>query len=522
VIALRPAITLSPEDWAAAERRFPPRLPLDETFLARPLLSSIGAMAERYPSQRAVIDDHGTITYAALMEAIDGVSRRLASSGAAEGPVAVLLRADIASIAALFGCLAAQRPCVILDAGLPAERLGALMAGAGAPISLSTVSGSIEIKVHRSAEPSPTRSVLGPDDPAVILPTSGSTGQPRLIVHSQRTLANRTFVRIHGARLSVADRVLSAGAIAAFGTLAHVLSTLCAGATLRLLDLRAVGLGGLLTALADDRISVLRGGVSILRALAEADRARVRSATRMVRIVWLGGELVTAEDVAGSRDMFPPDTEVVVGYGSTECISFRQIIARDDTNGSGVVPVGYPDTGASAVLLDEDGTIVESGAVGELVVRSRYNALGEWENGALTHGRLRPDPADPDCRVYFTGDLARQLPDGRFVILGRRDRMLKIAGQRIEPAEIERALMSLDGVTDAIVLPLERAESRILVGFVVAPRDMIRNGHPSAWRSRLRDVLPSHMVPARVVALEAFPRLAAGKIDAEALLRAMR
>ncbi len=128
-----------------------------------------------------------------------------------------------------------------------------------------------------------------------------------------------------------------------------------------------------------------------------------------------------------------------------------------------------------------------------------------------------PGGAPGGARVYFTGDLGRARADGSLQVVGRKDRMLKLNGQRIEPAQVEAAIRAVADVADLCVLPRRSGDAVTLVAFVVA-RARGRETIAATLRARLREHLPAPMRPARIVVLDALPRLASGKVDAVALL----
>jgi acyl-coenzyme A synthetase/AMP-(fatty) acid ligase len=180
------------------------------------------------------------------------------------------------------------------------------------------------------------------------------------------------------------------------------------------------------------------------------------------------------------------------------------------------VPTGMlmPDT--AATIIDESGEHCARGEVGELLIRSRYNALGEFVDGRMVPGRLEPDPTDPARRIYRTGDLARCDGEGIFVVLGRRDRMLKINGQRVEPAEIEGVLRRNPDVNEAEVLIHARNGATALMAFVVAMPGR-EPGLVMSLREQLRKSLPGFMVPSQIVLVARMPMLPGGKLDTQAL-----
>ena len=124
---------------------------------------------------------------------------------------------------------------------------------------------------------------------------------------------------------------------------------------------------------------------------------------------------------------------------------------------------------------------------------------------------------DPRCRILHTGDLVRLRSDGFLDIIGRKDRQVKIRGIRIEPGEVEAALRAQAGVADAAVLPRRIGKSVSLIGYVVPRSATRRTISPSSLKAALKPLLPAHMQPQRIYAIEAIPRLPSAKLDMKAL-----
>ena len=167
-------------------------------------------------------------------------------------------------------------------------------------------------------------------------------------------------------------------------------------------------------------------------------------------------------------------------------------------------------------LLDETGHAALSGQPGELVLRSRHIACGEWRDGCCVPGRMQPDPSLPGWRILRTGDLMRLGPDGMLRFVSRADRQIKINGVRIEPAEIESVLRSTPGVADAAVVARRRGPGMVLFAYVAADAERHRALH-ALLRDRLRAELPAAMRPAQIIWLERMPYLPGGKVDLRAL-----
>jgi len=203
-------------------------------------------------------------------------------------------------------------------------------------------------------------------------------------------------------------------------------------------------------------------------------------------------------------------------YASTEggVVSMLPIPADDPRTGA--LPSGFAAPGLDISILDETGTPVADGAAGELVLRGRYLALGEWRDGGLVAGRLRPDPADPARRIFPTGDVFRREPDGMLRFLSRLDRQVKINGVRVEPGEVEAVLRRHPGVSDAAVLAIEHDGAVSLRACVAAPE-----GDTPTLRAELSrllaDALVPAMRPAQILVLDRLPSLPGGKTDTQAL-----
>jgi len=279
---------------------------------------------------------------------------------------------------------------------------------------------------------------------------------------------------------------------------------------------------------------LVREGVTVLsqvpstfeRAVDELDR-RPELAPTSLRYVVFGGEPVnpgTIRRFAGHL----PGVDVVNGYGITETTVFTTF-KRLDLSDTPVAPsdvqnIGRPMGTMSIELLDPDGHPVPDGSVGEIVISGpavSRGYLGRPQETARAFGVHAPGPkaAEHDGRRprrwYRSGDLARRLPSGDLVFVGRRDRQVKIRGYRVELEEVRSAilgtgLLSGDAVTDVRSGP---TDAPTLVAYV-DERDRERI---PALRARLRELLPAPMVPAWFVTVDDWPTTANGKADLEAL-----
>ena len=179
------------------------------------------------------------------------------------------------------------------------------------------------------------------------------------------------------------------------------------------------------------------------------------------------------------------------------------------------MPVGYPVEGIELLLIDENGKEVGDDQIGEIVVRSRYLALGYWRRPDLTEAKFFPDPEGGDKRIYRTGDLGRRRSDGRFEHLGRSDSRVKIRGFFVETVEVESVLVRHPAVREAVVLARQDGSGdKKLVAYIVP---QARTPTVGELRIYLKETLPDYMIPSAYVLLDTMPLTTTGKIDRQAL-----
>ncbi len=449
------------------------------------------------------------------------------------GRVALLCANDVYTPAAVLGALKAggqyvplhvrhplaRNALVLDDAGarvLVCDRAhrataDALAARASAPVAVVTM----EDDVGRFSTVAPGR-YAAPLDPCCILYTSGSTGRPKGVVHTHRNLLYNTWIYVDPHPFGPGDRLSLLHSLTAIGSGTALYAALLNGATICPVDPVRAGAAALATWIDRERVTVLHVVPTVFRHLARALGAERRLDT--VRLVRLGGEAVTRDEWLAFRALCPEHASLLMGLGSTECGNARQAIWPWSADPPGaVLPVGREVPEKETWLQDPDGNVVPRGTVGELVVRSEFLFAGYWRQPELTARVLQPDPDGSAARVFRTGDLGREDADGHFRHMGRVDFQVKIAGNRVETAEIEHALRRVAGVEDAAVVLRRRGRDGVgLVAFVAT------GGAPLAsaptMRAALREQLPLHMIPAAFVPVDVLPLLSEGKIDRRTLM----
>ncbi|HWS56154.1 MAG TPA: amino acid adenylation domain-containing protein, partial [Pyrinomonadaceae bacterium] len=491
----------------------------------------IEEQVKRTPDAVAVEFEGELLTYAELDARANQLARHLRGLGV--GPdalVAVMLERSAGLIVSLLAVLKAGGAYVPLDPEYPAERLAFMLADSGARVLItqSKLASSLpehgarvvaldaereEIALH-NADTLPGWAAA--DNLAYVIYTSGSTGRPKGVAIEHRQLVN--YVSGVTERLGLA----SVKGFALISTFAADLGntvlfpSLCGGGCLHLLSAETATDPDLLSDyFSRHAVDCLKIVPSHLAALQGSRPERILPRQKLI----LGGEASGWQWVETLRRAAPA-CEVFNHYGPTETTVgvLTYGAAEGSRGGAALLPLGRPLPNTRVYILDEKMRAVPVGVRGELYVGGAQVGRGYLGRPALTAERFVPDPfsGETGSRLYRTGDLARYLDDGVLEFLGRADDQIKVRGYRIEPGEIEAALLGHVAVRECVVLAREGAGGeRRLVAYVVAEEGAALDA--AELREYARGRLPQHMVPGWVVRLGRFPLTPNGKVDRRAL-----
>ncbi|WP_235567260.1 condensation domain-containing protein, partial [Lysobacter sp. Root604] len=339
----------------------------------------------------------------------------------------------------------------------------------------------------------------------------GSTGMPKGVMVEHRSVVNLwlSLERAVFAGLAKAARV-GLNASITFDSSVKSLTQLLSGRTLVIFP-QAVrqDSAALLAHLREHRVDAFDCTPAQLEMLLGAGFAS--GGETGVSTVLIGGEAISLSLWERLRQIDGVEFHNV--YGPTECTVDATTCALDAAESPSI---GKPLSNMQIYILDAQGGPVPVGVAGELHIGGDGVARGYWNREALTAERFVRDPfsADPQARMYKTGDLGRWRPDGTIEYLGRNDFQVKIRGFRIELGEIEARLAACAGVREAVVLAREDVPGdKRLVAYLAADQDLA----VAELRARLSVELPDYMVPSAFVVLDAFPLTPNGKLDRKAL-----
>jgi glyine---[glycyl-carrier protein] ligase len=471
-----------------------------------------------------VFEDEARLTYRELDERANRLAHHLRELGVRPSSrVAVCLHRSPEMVVAVLAVLKAGGAYLPLDPANPADRLGYMMSDAAVPVVLtasglrerlpSSDASVVELDrdwpaVARRPATRPPRTA-GPRDLAYVIYTSGSTGRPKGVMIEHHSVANFLVGIHHLFQMGPHDDVLQFASLGFDVSVFEIFSALTAGARLHLARQETLlSVRDLTRFMRQHRISVTDIPPAVMTLL-DGD------AFPDLRIAFVGCEAYSGSLV---NDWVRPGRRFFNGYGPTEAtvtVIVEECVGNDWRASP---PIGRPMWNVQAYVLDHNGQPVPPGVPGELHLGGVCLARGYLNQPELTARKFIANPFvdDPAARLYKTGDLVRQLPDGRLEFLGRIDSQVKLRGLRIELGEIEVALRQYPPARDAVVvLRADAAGQRQLVAYVLAGEGA--RPEPARLRAHLARTLPPYMVPAAFVVLDAFPLNPSGKVDRAAL-----
>ncbi|MEU5940240.1 amino acid adenylation domain-containing protein [Micromonospora sp. NPDC047548] len=504
----------------------------------------IERQARRTPAGVAVTDGDTALSYHELHTRAEALAETLRQRGVGVGGlVGVLLPRSVPFAVAVLAVLKTGAAYVPMDPSNPPARLRYMFDDTAAPVVLTCAELAhlvpdgaallvpgldtpvTEAEPGRGAGSSgggpkrrPRRRPMpSAEDLAYVIYTSGSTGRPKGVMVTHRGVCNYVRWAAQAYRLQPGDAVPLHSSIGFDLTVTSLLVPLSSGATVLMIG-EHLGPEALGEALRHRRTAF--GLVKITPSQLDLVNHQLSPAEMAdrTRCFVIGGENLRADQVAPWR-AHSPATALVNEYGPTETVVGCAAYEVDPaTPADGSVPVGRPIANTELYVLDAWLNPVPAGVVGELYVGGAGVARGYLHQPSLTAERFVPHPFSsvPGARLYRTGDLVRRRPDGNLEYLGRTDNQVKLRGFRVECGEIEAAIRRCLPDSDVTVqLRRDDPDDPQLVAYVAGGAEI--DGRAATLRTALAAELPSYLVPAAFVLLDALPLTGNGKVDAAAL-----
>lgn len=416
-------------------------------------------MAWEHPQALAVIDAHGSLTYAALVERAMAVACALHEAGCrAQEPVAILLPKGLDQVVAAYGVLLAGAAYLPLDINAPAARRDRVLHSAQVRhvLGLSPTPLPDGLSWHAMDQLAPAsadfEAVEGsPDDLAYVIYTSGSTGEPKGVMISHRAALNTVQDINRRFQVKATDRLLGLAQLSFDLSVYDLFGPLAVGGCLVLPDpARGADPSHWTELVQRHQITLWNSVPAQLHMLAHYLQAEPRPLASL-RLALLSGDWIPL-NLAPQLKQLLPDLALVALGGATEASiwsNLHPIGAIDPAWRS--IPYGLPLANQGFRVLDDQWRDTPTWVPGELYITGVGLAQGYLGDTALTEARFFAHPLDGQ-RLYRTGDRGRYLPGGELEFLGRDDGQVKIRGHRVELGEVDAALLATPGVASAVSL----------------------------------------------------------------------
>lgn len=514
--------------WNETERPYPHQ---------QTILDLVREQIRQRPDAIAIRCGEDALTYAQLGQRIEQIATQLHQQAIGRGDrVAILLPRSPDLVAAMLAAWRVGALYVPLDQEFPSKRLAFMLADADVKATitdadLALLIGNANLLLLNDEKPTsqPSSIVHRPssaNDSAYIIYTSGSTGRPKGVEITHRAVVNC---------------VLGSQSLLEFGAGDSLLALTTVSFDISVVELfMPLVVGGILV-LGED--GLVGDGLRLAEQITKVQPTYVQATPSTWKMVlaagWQGDPAlhIAATGESLSREL-AQQLLARVGrlwnlYGPTETTVYATAcpveLAPDQP-----IRIGRPLPNTQLYILDEQMQPVPIGAVGELYIGGDGLARGYWQRPKLTaesfvNYELQITNYEESSVVrrpsslvlYKTGDLARYLPNGDVICLGRIDNQVKIHGVRVELGEVESALQSVPGVRDAVAAAWYDSQGNVqLVGHVIMGHVITTGSQtltPADIRTQLRDLLPTVMIPSRYMFHEAFPLTASGKVQRAAL-----
>ena len=524
--------TVSEQEYAQLAR-------INDTGLALPsttLAELVAEQASRTPDAPALADAHIELNYRQMREQVVALANLLRARGVKPGDsVAVALPRSVFLTLALHGIVEAGAAWLPLDTGYPDDRLRMMLEDAKPSLLITTDEqlprfselpiASFSYNMLLPAAGTEPLRVAKPEQTAYIIFTSGSTGRPKGVMVGHTAIVNRLKWMQNHYPLTANDVVAQKTPCSFDVSVWEFWWPFIAGAKLVMAEPDAHrDPQAMQSFFAQYGVTTTHFVPSMLAAFVASLTPENVDCCRTLKQVFCSGEALPTGLCREWEQLTRAPLHNL--YGPTEAAvdvswypAFGPELAAVEGNS---VPIGFPVWNTGLRILDALMRPVPFGVAGDLYLTGIQLAQGYLGRPDLTASRFIADPFAPGERMYRTGDVARWLDNGAVEYLGRSDDQLKIRGQRIELGEIDRAMLSLQDVAQAVAhacvfnqAAATGGDARQLVGYVVS-----ESGLPldrDALLESLKAQLPPHMVPVVLLQLSALPLSANGKLDRKAL-----
>lgn len=504
------------------------------------LTQTIEKAAEAFPEKHAFRYNQQFYTYQDLLDKSNQLALHLRDQGVKKGDrIGIFMNRSLETALAVYGIMRAGAAFVPMDPYAPASRTQFLIQDCGLKHLISTPSQSKKLK-DISFEGTRLQSIIGledhpaltttnwetifglpthwshprilSDDLAYIMYTSGTTGQPKGIMHSH--YSGLSYAKLSSELYEVGpdDRLGNHAALHFdISTMGYFTMPYSAGTTVIVPEIHTKLPASLSQLIEKEKLTIW---YSVPLALTQLLQKGVLEQRDLSALKWVlfGGEPFPAKHLNSLMKYWPEATFCNV-YGPAEVNQCTYHHIKEFPNEAEAIPLGKIWDNTEGLILDEDDQAVPEGAIGELLIRSATRMKGYWSQPELTQKSLyhQKDKNGNTKTFYRTGDLVKLNKNNDLLFFGRKDRQIKTRGYRVELDEVQEHLNSYPGIIEAAVYPVRVKEETQIFASVVLQETA--NFDDKKLSQFLKSLIPWYAVPTRFFQLKEIPRTAAGKTD---------
>ncbi|HVI48024.1 MAG TPA: amino acid adenylation domain-containing protein, partial [Chitinophaga sp.] len=480
------------------------------------LVTQFEKSVQTWPDHIALEFEDVQLTYATLNAQVNALAHHLRHSFKVKPNeiVAFMVPKSDRAIITILGILKSGAAYLPIDPAYPEERKKFMLEDSGARLLLTESGFELpafegqmllvdqqEYLHENTADPV---SVNTSDDTSYIIYTSGSTGKPKGAVIRHAAAVNIVQEYLKGINIQPTENYLQFASLSFDASVLEIFMPLFSGGRLLPVSRDIVADFDRFASFLDKKdIATMVLPPSYLRNLNKASLHKIKA-------LLTAGEPAIPRSELELRD----DQGYYNAYGPTEC-TVCTTIYQETANVNRNVPIGKPIGGMQVYILDQHMQPMPAGMPGEIFIAGIGLAKGYLKNPVLTAEKFIRAPFNPDMLLYRSGDVGRWLSDGNIEYLGRADDQVKIRGHRIEPGEIEAALVLHPSVKNVSVVVKELSRNEKSLHTFVVPQDDVTT---DALYAFLRANLPHFMVPDRIMLVNEIPLTINGKVDKRKLL----
>ena len=466
----------------------------------RTIYSRFREIVDKYPDSPAIIEDERTLTYSELDEMVDSILSKFYNRR--EAFIGIVMHHCAEQIAAMLAILKSGAAYIPAEPLLPQERIDYMMNTAGVNL---IITDSFCRHLKPAKEKMADRST--PDGVAYVLYTSGTSGKPKGVVVENHSVVNYSEAFEAEFKTGPGDVMLQYSVCSFDIFVEEVYTTLLNGAAICIpsTPVHNGSLQGLLRFVERHGVTIIDGFPYLI-----AEMNKLPEIPKSIKLIISGGDVIRGSYITNLRDK---GVKIYNTYGPSETTVCSNYFRVDNAQPfeDGTFPVGKAVKGVEVKIMDKNLNELPKGEIGEICI------FGE----GVSRGYLGNPPEQKNfvtltdgTRMYRSGDLGYELPDGNLAFLHRRDNQVMILGKRVEPDEVENVLNTCPEVERGVVSAfLDDNGLHYLTAYII-PKDNCKLHDIRKW---LSDRLTDFMVPEFFVKISKIPLTRRGKVDVEAL-----